>query len=275
MAKRRRVTKINVVKKANQITVLTREQRNLVFAICATDGWIEMGKNNVNPQIGLEQKKDNRSLLNYFCYEMRPFVVAIPMLRYKPSPTTGKLYPMVIVRSIAHSEFHYFRVIFGGSGKQKTIPSVDDCKKHLTWHSFVIMIACDGSVHQLGQSNAMELHLEGSSWDANARMAVALHEKLGIICWPTKSNSVKGTRTAWCIHISGINLPLIRQYALPYFYPELKKFAYKVPPSTGNSQKPHQVRQAQMKQAKFLVAVRNESYMSNINTPIWTALWRP
>lgn len=67
----------------NRDYVLSKNQIAFLVAILLTDGWLELGKGNRNPQVGFQNCKRNEDLVQLFVDTLQEVVTAKPLSRFR------------------------------------------------------------------------------------------------------------------------------------------------------------------------------------------------
>lgn len=211
----------------NKDYVLTQRQKNVLFAMIITDGWLSQGKKNKTPLVGFENCEKNKQLVFYLFEILKDLIrKEAPTLKEKLNPTKTKTLVSWTFRTVNHPQFFQFVEMFAFQGKYKTIPTVSNLMKHLDWESLAIMIMSDGS--RKGGGRGMELHLQGfNSKKALDRLCVAIYHRFGIKCFPSYYSKSKNKKhIQYHIQISGYSLPVIIDKVSPKM---LEDFQYKIP----------------------------------------------
>jgi len=228
---RRRIKKVGGNKPLGRPThnpgyVLSKDQIAFVVAIILTDGWLELGKGNCNPQVGFQNCKRNEGMVQLFVNTLQEVVTAKPLSRFRTALSSGdKLFEQIQIRTVAHPQFHQFLEAFGGHGRNKTIPAVSYLMQVLTWQSLAVILMCDGS--RKGEGRGMEIHLQNyKGYKPLGRLCIVLYHKFGIKAYPSYYGISSTGETQYHIQISGFSLPVIRDKVLPLMLPS---FTYKIP----------------------------------------------
>lgn len=238
--------------------ILNERQINCIVATLITDGWIELQRGAINPRIGLQQCEANRSLVEYWRDILDPIIGNRDLqLRNRTAPNGTRSFPQYMLRTANHPQLQQFITPFGGTGRNKTIPTLSYLMEHLSWESLAIMIMMDGSRHNEGQ--AIELHLQGFPGDRpQGRLCHALYRKFGLKAWPARYGLSNSGEVQYHIMISGSCLELIRTNCLPHILPAFK---YKIPAmgSRGN------INQAQSPWLNWYESTKNEPWLESLD----------
>lgn len=220
---------VSRAKKLSPDLKLTEEQKELLYGVILSDGWLELGKGNLNARVGLQLCLANKSLIDKFAKDMANFTSkdAYPKKIFKRVTPLGVDHEEWLIRTQTHKEFTKMIELFGGAGRAKTIPSYDNLMKIINWNVLAVILMCDGSYKNANTGCAMEIHFQSYSKAALDRLCLALYHKLGLRCWPSYYGKSKHNKiNQYHIVISGFSQPQIEKKCKPLM---LESFHYKVP----------------------------------------------
>lgn len=216
-------------KRLNPDLKLTKKQKQLIYGILLTDGWLELGKGNINALVGLQICDSNKVFITYFTNILSNFINInlYPKLLLKNNPKMTKVFPQWVSRTQVHPEFTKLIALFGGSGSNKTVPKYSDLMEMMDWQVLAYIIICDGSYKALNSGQAMEIHIQSYSKNAQDRFCYVLYHKLGIRCWPSHYGYFKNSHIEqFHVSISGYNQPKLEKHCKPLMLPSSH---YKIP----------------------------------------------
>lgn len=211
---------------------LTEKQKKLIYGVLLSDGWLELGKKNVNARIGLQLNYKSKEYIEYFKEQLANYINTkiYPKELNRKSNLTGKVYKQLSIKTYTSPVFTELIPLFGGYGKNKTIPKYSDLMKLLDWEVLAHIIMCDGSRKSSRSGQAIKINFQSYSKKALDRFCLAIYHKLGVRCWPGYYGMSQDNKTRqFSITISGFEQPKLNQKLKPYM---AECFLYKIPPKS-------------------------------------------
>lgn len=203
---------------------LTEKQHDLVFGTLVTDAWVELQRGALHARYGIQLTAKNMDFVDQVQNELGSFIVKPPQDVYKTPPRSNERFLQKLIRTPAHPEFTLYRQAFYPKGK-KIVPAVSYLLLFVSFNSLAYMLSCDGSIKS-EQNKSMEIHVQCFSEQSVGRLCIALYEKLGILCKPSRERKRYGEGYQWVLYICGESHDILYEKVRPLM---VKSMQYKVP----------------------------------------------